>query len=384
MRKERKSTKSTGGALEIASVSDLTKSTDSNKFQVFQFVQDQWESTNTLANAGMLKEVGEIVERQLSLVKKQDSSKIEPVRSSFLARPLRVTSTLGLIQARISVSNINDYPKQDIQRACYLSEFAYHSPEALTPDRRFAQVKSALADGFPQCIQGCEPHNPQAILWGFKDTDDLYISFRGNHNPETVLAHLGLFEREEGPEVFGSYLSDFKALAPLLITLIDQNRKKNGRVIITGHGLGGGLATLASPFVAEIFPDVAVDCITFGAPKIGASIFSDFYSARVRTSVRVIHSGDPLPYLPTSSTLCHFTDGLCITRAGFCESWEARSTASPQVQYGIEKIDFDAWSWEQSAAKYRRRVNAAVKLGLAGSVFKKYTVTPSRLDTRGA
>lgn len=306
------------------------------------------------------------------------------MRSTFLARPLRVTSTLGLIHARISVSNINEYPKQDLQRACYVSEFGYHSPEALTGDRRFAQLKSTLADGYPQCIQGCEPHNAQAILWGFKDIDALYISLRGNHNPETVLAHLGLCERQDASEVFGNYLSDFKTLAPLLVTLIDQNRKKNGRVIITGHGLGGGLATLASPFVAEIFPDISVDCITFGAPKIGASTFSEFYSARVRISVRVIHSGDPLPYLPTSSNHCHFTDGLCITRAGFCESWDASSTPSPQVQYGIEKIDFETWSWEQSATKYRRRVNAALKLGLAGSVFKKYVVTPSRLDTRGA
>lgn len=67
----------------------------------------------------------------------------------------------------------------------------------------------------------------------------------------------------------------------------------NEPVIITGHSLGGALATIAA---LELN---AQEVVTFGCPRVGDSDFCRAFGNKVKQSTRYVHQLDPIPMLPT-------------------------------------------------------------------------------------
>ena len=64
-------------------------------------------------------------------------------------------------------------------------------------------------------------------------------------------------------------------------------------IFITGHSLGGALATLGA---AHLSGWGLAGCYTFGAPRVGNKAFA----SSLRTPVyRVVNPGDPVPHVPT-------------------------------------------------------------------------------------
>lgn len=68
---------------------------------------------------------------------------------------------------------------------------------------------------------------------------------------------------------------------------------------ITGHSLGGALATLCAVDIQYNFTDkVAVDVYTFGAPRVGNDGFRESFNRRVPDSFRFVYGMDIVPALP--------------------------------------------------------------------------------------
>lgn len=70
------------------------------------------------------------------------------------------------------------------------------------------------------------------------------------------------------------------------------------RVLITGHSLGGALATLAARDVAELRPDADVRLYTFGSPRVGNRAFAAEVARLVPHTYAVINVRDPVPRVP--------------------------------------------------------------------------------------
>ena len=64
-------------------------------------------------------------------------------------------------------------------------------------------------------------------------------------------------------------------------------------IFITGHSLGGALATLGAAYLSGWGPAA---CYTFGAPRGGNKGFSSSLQTPV---YRVVNPGDPVPHVPT-------------------------------------------------------------------------------------
>lgn len=65
---------------------------------------------------------------------------------------------------------------------------------------------------------------------------------------------------------------------------------------ITGHSLGGAVATVATMKLEKVFPVSA--CYTFGSPRVG----TEEWATKIRAPVyRVVNSSDGVPLLPFSS-----------------------------------------------------------------------------------
>jgi acetyl esterase/lipase len=65
---------------------------------------------------------------------------------------------------------------------------------------------------------------------------------------------------------------------------------------VTGHSLGGAIATLAAASMRNTGHAVAL--YTFGSPRVGGSKISDYITKQAGGNYRVTHWNDPVPKLP--------------------------------------------------------------------------------------
>ncbi|KAL8844090.1 MAG: hypothetical protein Q9176_001496 [Flavoplaca citrina] len=71
----------------------------------------------------------------------------------------------------------------------------------------------------------------------------------------------------------------------------------NNRVIVTGHSLGGAIASLAAAEIRK--SGITADLYTYGAPRIAGRVLSNFITNQNKGgNYRVTHKNDPVPRLP--------------------------------------------------------------------------------------
>jgi len=70
------------------------------------------------------------------------------------------------------------------------------------------------------------------------------------------------------------------------------------RLLITGHSLGGALATLFAYFAKHKYPDMEIELITVGAPRVGDTSFATALEDRCSLIYRVAARCDPIPRTP--------------------------------------------------------------------------------------
>ena len=66
---------------------------------------------------------------------------------------------------------------------------------------------------------------------------------------------------------------------------------KHARLLVTGHSLGGALATLAAFDIKQAVPDLRMEVYTFGTPYPGNRAFAREYDALLPDTWHVIHDG---------------------------------------------------------------------------------------------
>ncbi|KAL4479273.1 hypothetical protein ABPG72_011485 [Tetrahymena utriculariae] len=84
-------------------------------------------------------------------------------------------------------------------------------------------------------------------------------------------------------------------------SLVHIKLKKNypqAPIIITGHSLGGALATLQAVDIKAQIPDFSIKLVTFGSPKVGNSQFSNYANDFLKNdSIRITNIKDIIPHL---------------------------------------------------------------------------------------
>ncbi len=72
-------------------------------------------------------------------------------------------------------------------------------------------------------------------------------------------------------------------------------------IFITGHSLGGALASLFTLDLAVSYPDIGITSITFASPKVGAHVWQSTYNQAYKLltkTIRVCNNYDWVPRLP--------------------------------------------------------------------------------------
>lgn len=91
--------------------------------------------------------------------------------------------------------------------------------------------------------------------------------------------------------------------------------KPTGRVVFTGHSLGGALATLAALHWQRDNPQSDVSVFTYGSPRVGFKSFARLFDDTFPDVTRVVHDDDLVPQVPVSP-FCHCGTELRIDNAG--------------------------------------------------------------------
>jgi triacylglycerol lipase len=93
-------------------------------------------------------------------------------------------------------------------------------------------------------------------------------------------------------KVHAGFMADYRQFRGQLLRM-----QHHAPLCITGHSLGGALATLAALDLAVVKPLV----ITFGSPRVGNHAFAETYQAKVPDTWRVYNLRDVVSHLPPAA-----------------------------------------------------------------------------------
>ncbi len=79
------------------------------------------------------------------------------------------------------------------------------------------------------------------------------------------------------------------------------------RVVVTGHSLGGALATLAALDIMANTLYYNLSMYNFGSPKVGDPQFATVYDQKVQSSFRIANLFDPVPKVPPEQATLPFS-----------------------------------------------------------------------------
>ena len=100
-----------------------------------------------------------------------------------------------------------------------------------------------------------------------------------------------------GGRVHSGFMEQYDDVEEQIEQILDRDEIKGKPLFITGHSLGGAVATIATRRLNAERRIAA--CYTYGSPRVGA----EEWVARVKSPIyRIVNSADPVPMVPFSKT----------------------------------------------------------------------------------
>ncbi|XP_076882944.1 uncharacterized protein LOC143531556 isoform X2 [Bidens hawaiensis] len=207
----------------------------------------------------------------------------------------------------------------------------------------------ATALGHPSFIKSefekiCFLDNPvtdtQVAIWRDSARNRLVVAFRGTEQvrwkdlrTDLMMVPAGLNpERiggdfKEEVQVHSGFLSAYDSVRTRILSLIKtatgyqeedaDQQVSEWHVFVTGHSLGGALATLlalelTSSQLAKRGA-ISVTMYNFGSPRVGNKKFAEVYNQRVKDSWRIVNHRDIIPSVPRLMGYCHVAQPIYLT-----------------------------------------------------------------------
>lgn len=91
------------------------------------------------------------------------------------------------------------------------------------------------------------------------------------------------------------FVDDFTEIVDDVMHAVDT---ASTRVVVTGHSLGGAVATLLAVAIREHHPTLPLSVFTFGSPKVCCSPLARHHNRIVATTYRFVNDRDLVPRVP--------------------------------------------------------------------------------------
>ncbi|CAM9991059.1 unnamed protein product, partial [Phaeothamnion confervicola] len=118
------------------------------------------------------------------------------------------------------------------------------------------------------------------------------------------------------PKVHAGFRGAFASVREALADVIDIASGGDGNgassggwhILVTGHSLGGALATLTTLDFGRRFPKAQVTMYSFGAPRVGNTAFAELFSRVNGESFRVVNKRDLVARMPRGRLAARWMD----------------------------------------------------------------------------
>jgi|UniRef100_A0A6C0INY6 predicted lipase len=146
----------------------------------------------------------------------------------------------------------------------------------------------------------------ELVIFGYNQyIDSIFIGFRGSSNIQNWLSNIQIiFEHpyeDSNIAVDKGFYDLYHSLKPSIETILSNMSMKYNthRLLITGHSLGGALATVtAFDMIYHSLPYDINYLITFGSPRVGNYDFSAYFNLFQVYTKRITHYYDIVPHVP--------------------------------------------------------------------------------------
>ncbi|KAJ4785921.1 alpha/beta-Hydrolases superfamily protein [Rhynchospora pubera] len=147
-------------------------------------------------------------------------------------------------------------------------------------------------------------HNLNAIIIAFRGTQMLSIR---NWIEDILLIKLDLdYPGLPGAKVHSGFYASYHntRLRPAILSAILKlkNTYGNFSIIVTGHSLGGALASFCALDLVINSVEKDVQLMTFGQPRVGNAVFATSFNKYMPKVIRMTHQNDIVPHLPPYSS----------------------------------------------------------------------------------
>ena len=158
----------------------------------------------------------------------------------------------------------------------------------------------------PVFYEGAQTNDAEAYTVVYNNM--LVIAFRGTESFRDVISDLNidlvplhLKNITRTPSVHKGFYDQFNSIKAKLTLDINKYMNdttiKEPKIIVTGHSLGGALATIAACKYSYDY-EFPIKCVTFGSPRVGNSLFVEYFNNKVDLSLRYVNDNDPIPLVP--------------------------------------------------------------------------------------
>lgn len=161
-----------------------------------------------------------------------------------------------------------------------------------------------------------------------------YLSFRGTNGAPDYFTDIDilrtyLFKDNASILVHTGFLNYFNSLKESIMDELKAKINHFHTIQVTGHSLGGGLATIAAATLGALINNPhkekkennfktidqtkkRIVCHTIGSPRVGNTGFVKWFHEHVDESIRITNSEDPVTLFPISCFYTHVSDSICI------------------------------------------------------------------------
>lgn len=228
------------------------------------------------------------------------------------------------------------------QGAALFSRLAYNEPfdiwKGISPAHQEIILKWIEADTPDelkiQYIDADPLEDTQLYICKHEASRKIVISFRGTLNARDALTALNvklcsveidrngkwLVGRDQ-MKIHTGFLKQYLAVRQQLLEFFTkENLCENDEIVITGHSLGGALASLAALDIFNICKETGAraQVVTFGAPRVGNHQFVGKFKNVVvpDSSFRIFKDRDPIPQILMTPHYFHVENGICLDDLG--------------------------------------------------------------------
>jgi predicted lipase len=150
--------------------------------------------------------------------------------------------------------------------------------------------------------------NENTFSYIFQENQQIWVVVRGTvvrsienwiNNVDFVLTPL--WSTDTKVEVHKGFKDDSESLYQGILSNVQQHRAScpSCSVFITGHSLGGAIASIISLQLKKDVPGLTVNEYTYGSPRTGNTNFAQLHIQDIGDSWRVVNANDIVPHLPT-------------------------------------------------------------------------------------